>query len=120
MINEDFLLPLIIAWMVSGWLYMTKRDCELAYDHVPLFDTTIYTSLMTISPTAIIIALIMNIFDVGFLSTLCYVGILLVIQFLNFGIFYPAIYRRLFGYSGIGALIPVLLIIPVLIWLYLV
>ena len=66
-----------------------------------------------------IISLIINIFQVGFLSTLCYIGILILTQILNINILYR-IYRAIFGYSGIGAIIPMISIIPLIIWLFVV
>lgn len=117
MINEDFLFPLLLSWIVVGWMFMTKQDCEKAYNHVPFFDAVLFTSLQSVAILAILISLILNLFNVGFFSTLCYIGILIVTQILNINILYK-LYRVIFGYSGIGALLPAILILPLLIWLY--
>ena len=119
LINVSYLTPLIISWIVSGWIHMVKKDSESTYDFVPLHDTPLYGLFTGIPILAIAVSLIINIFLVGFLSTCCYIGILFVTQLANINLIYY-FYRAIFGRDGIGTLIPLVAIIPLLIYLFVV
>lgn len=116
MININYLVLLILSWIVSGWILMVKKDSELSYDHIPLHYTSLYKLFSGFPILVIAVSLIINIFLVGFLSTLCYVGILIVTQLLNINVVYY-LYRARFGRDGLGTLIPLITIIPLLIFL---
>lgn len=116
MININYLVLLILSWIVSGWILMVKKDSELSYDHIPLHYTPLYKLFSGFPILVIAVSLIINIFLVGFLSTLCYVGILIVTQLLNINVVYY-LYRARFGRDGLGTLIPLITIIPLLIFL---
>lgn len=119
LINVNYLIPLILSWMVSGWIHMVKKDSESTYDSVPIHDTPLYGLFTGIPILVISVSLIINIFMVGFLSTCCYIAILIVTQLVNINLIYY-IYRALFGRDGIGTLIPLILIIPLLVYLFVV
>lgn len=119
LINTSYLMPLVFSWIVSGWIYMVKKDSESTYDNVPLHDTPLYGMFTGLPIIAIAVSLIINIFMVGFLSTLCYIGILFVTQLLNINLIYY-IYRAIFGRDGFGSLIPLIAIIPLLVYLFVV
>ena len=119
LINVDYLIPLILSWIVSGWIFMVKKDSESTYDNVPLHDTLFYGMFTSIPIMAIVVSLIINIFMAGFLSTICYIGILLVTQLLNINLIYY-LYRAIFGRDGIGTLIPLIAIVPLLVYLFVV
>ena len=119
LLNVSYLIPLILSWIVSGWIHMVKRDSESTYDYVPIHDTFLYTLMGGVPIIVIVVSLIINIFKVGFLSTCCYIGILIVTQLVNINWIYY-IYRTIFGRDGIGTLIPLIAIIPLLIYLYIV
>ncbi len=119
LINNDYLIALSISWIVGGWMHQVKANASAAYDYVEVYDTPLYVILSLAPFLSTIISLIINIFQVGFLSTLCYIGILILTQILNINILYR-IYRVIFGYSGIGAIIPMISIIPLIIWVFVV
>ena len=119
LINNDYLTALSICWIVGGWIHQVKAVCNAAYDHVHLYNTPLYTIFTSVPYLAIVVSLVINIFLVGFLSTLCYIGILIAVQLININILLR-IYLVTFGYSGIGAIIPMIGIIPSLIWLFVV
>jgi len=119
LINVDYLIPLILSWIISGWIFMVKKDSESTYDYVPLHDTPLYGMFTSIPITAIVVSLIINIFMVGFVSTICYIGILFVTQLININLIYY-LYRAIFGRDGIGTLIPLIAIVPLLVYLFVV
>lgn len=116
-INSEYLTPLLLSWIVCGWIHMVKNSSEQNYDDVAIYDTILYRSFMGFPPLVIAISLVINIFMVGFISTLCYLGILIITQLINTNLLYR-IYRFIFGYEGIGLLIPMIGIIPLLIYLF--
>jgi hypothetical protein len=119
LINTNYLIALISVWIVSGWLHMLKRDAESNYDFIMIMQTPLYGFLLSMPFIVIIISLIINWVNVGFLSTCCYAGILFLTQLLNVNLLYY-IYRSLFGRTGIGLLIPLIAILPLFIYLFVV
>ena len=117
LINNDYLIALSISWIVVGWIHQVKAVCNAAFDSVPLYDTPLYAIFTSVPFLAIITSLVINIFIAGFLSTLCYIGILIVVQLININILFR-IYLAIFGYSGIGAVVPMISIIPLIIWVF--
>jgi hypothetical protein len=118
-INISYLIPLVLSWIVSGWILMVKKDSESTYDYVPIHDTPLYGLFSGLPVLAIIISLIINIFLVGFISTCCYIGIIIVTQLININLLYY-LYRAIMGRDGFGTLVPLIAIIPLLIYLYIV
>lgn len=118
-LNMSYVIPLVLLWIVSGWSFMVKRDCDAAFDYVTIHHTFLYGLISIIPTLSIIVSFIINIFEVGFVSTLCYIGIVMVTQFININCIY-LIYRKVFGCDGIGTLIPLIAIIPLTIYLFVV
>ena len=98
---------------------MLKRDAEANFDFIAIMNTSLYGFLSGLPFIVIIISLIINWGNVGFLSTCCYAGILFLTQLLNVNLLYY-IYRSLFGRTGIGLLIPLIAILPLFIYLFVV
>ena len=119
MININYLIPLLLSWIVAGWIHMVKKDAESHYDYIPIHDSPLYVILSIVPMIAIDVSIIINIFLVGFLSTLCYIGIIIVTQLLNINLIYP-LYSRICGRDGVGTLFPLISIIPLLIYLYII
>lgn len=119
LINVDYLIALTSVWTVSGWLHMLKRDAESNYDYIMIMQTPLYGFLLSTPFVVVIISLIINWVNVGFLSTCSYVGILFLTQLLNVNFLYY-IYRSCFGRTGIGLLIPLITILPLFICLFVV
>lgn len=119
LINVRYLIFLILSWIVSGWILMVKKDSESTYDFVPLHDTLLYQFFCFVPMLAIVVSLIINIFKVGLFSTLCYIGIVIGVQILNINLIYY-IYRYLFGRDGLGTLTPLILIIPIIVYMYII
>ncbi len=117
LICTEYLIALSVSWIVGGWIYQVKAASNAAYDSIHLYTTPLYAIFTSIPFLAIIVSLVINIFQAGFLSTLCYIGILSAVQFININILFR-IYLMIFGYSGIGAIVPMIGIIPSLIWLF--
>lgn len=118
-IKTQYLILLVISWIVAGWIYMVKADSESTYDYIPLHDTLLYRFFMVVPILAIIVSLVINTFKVGFISSLCYIGILVLVQIININIIYK-IYRYIFGRGGFGTLIPLIAIIPLIIYLFII
>lgn len=108
---------MLLTWMVSGWIIMVKKDSESTYDYVPLHDTVLYSLFSSIPVIAVVVSLVINVFRVGFLSTLCYIGGIIVTQLININIIYY-IYRAIFGRDRLGTLIPLVAIIPLIIFMF--
>lgn len=116
-INVNYLILMLLTWMVSGWIIMVKKDSESTYDYVPLHDTVLYSLFSSIPVIAVVVSLVINVFRVGFLSTLCYIGGIIVTQLININIIYY-IYRAIFGRDRLGTLIPLVAIIPLIIFMF--
>ena len=119
LINVDYLVPLLTSWIVSGWILMVKSDSDSTLDYVPLHHTQLYELFTSLPLLGIFISLVINIFMVSFISTVCYIGMIVITQLININILYY-LYRRLFGRDGIGTVLPMALIIPLLIYLFIV
>lgn len=119
LVNTEYLIALSVSWIVGGWIHQVKAACNAAFDNVLLYDTPLYTIFTSVPFLATTTSLVINIFLAGFLSTLCYIGILIAVQLVNINILFR-IYLRIFGYSGVGAVVPMIGIIPSLIWLFVV
>lgn len=117
LINTNYLIALISVWVVSGWLHMLKRDAESNYDYIAIMGTTLYGLLSGLPFVVVVVSLIINWVNVGFLSTCCYVGILFLTQLLNVNFLYY-IYRSWFGRAGLGILIPLASILPLFVYLF--
>ena len=119
LINNDYLIALSISWIVGGWIHQVKAASNATYDFISLYDTPLYAIFTSVPFLATITSLVINIFLAGFLSTLCYIGILIAVQLVNINILFR-IYLMIFGYSGVGAVVPMIGVIPSLIWLFVV
>lgn len=119
MINTEYLIALLISWVISGWIHMVQKDTQNNYDFVLIQNTYLYSVLKIIPLLMIIISLVINVFMEGFLSTFIYVGIIILVQLANVNILYY-VYRSIFGRDGLGTLIPMLGIIPALIYMFVV
>ena len=115
--DSNYLEALLMIHIVAGWLVMVKYDCEQNSEFVALHDMPLYTFLFIIPMVAMIVSLIINVFQVGFISSICYVIVLGIAQIINRNILYY-LYRLLFGRTGLGTLIPVLAIVPLIIYLF--
>jgi hypothetical protein len=117
MINTEYLIALLVSWLVSGWIHMVQKDTQNNYDFVLIQNTYLYSILKILPLLMIIISLVINMFMEGFISTLIYVGIIILVQLANINILYY-VYRSIFGRDGLGTLIPMLGIIPALIYMF--
>ena len=117
LINTNYLIALISVWIVSGWLHMLKRDAEANLDFIAIMNTSLYGFLSGLPFIVLIISLIINWVNAGFLSTCCYFGILFLTQLLNVNFLYY-VYRSWFGRTGIGILIPLVSILPLHVYLF--
>ena len=117
MINTEYLIALLVSWLVSGWIHMVQKDTQNNYDFVLIQNTYLYSILKILPLLMIIISLVINMFMEGFISTLIYVGIIILVQLANINILYY-VYRSIFGRDGFGTLIPMLGIIPALIYMF--
>jgi hypothetical protein len=117
MINTEYLIALLVSWLVSGWIHMVQKDTQNNYDFVLIQNTYLYSIFKILPLLVIIISLVINMFMEGFISTLIYVGIIILVQLANINILYY-VYRSIFGRDGLGTLIPMLGIIPALIYMF--
>ena len=118
-VNISYVIPLILLWIVFGWINMVKAESEKFGGTVLLHYTFLYQFFTVIPVIAVLVSLIINISEVGWASTFCYVGILTLVQFINATFIHP-IYNLIFGYDGVGTLIPVIAILPLIIYLFVV
>ena len=118
MIEETYLIALLIQVVGCGWAISAKAYCENNRDPVVFFDTMLYGVFTSIIPIlALMVSLIINWVNVSFLSTLCYLGIVVGAGFVN-GLLVAPTLNRIFGYSGIGALLPFIASIASTVYLF--
>lgn len=117
MIDSSYLTALICVIISGGWMIKSKAICAQNYDSVGIYDTPIHTFFVIASLICLFISLIINWANVSFLSTLCYIGITIGVGFLN-GLVVSPILIRIFGYSGIGAILPIIASIASIIWMF--
>lgn len=117
MINTTYLTAIIILIICGGWAISAKAYSRNNGDYIPIFETPLYSITTAITFLVFIISLILNWINIGFLSTLCYIGICIGCGFVN-GLVISPILNRLFGYSGIGAILPIIACIASSIYLF--
>lgn len=115
-IEMNYLILLLLSWIVAGWIFMVKRDFEATRNYIPTHDSLLDSLYTSIPICAILISLIINIFKVSFLSTCCYVAIIFVTQLLNINL----IYRLFVNILGIVilTLLSMVAIFPLLIYMF--
>lgn len=117
MFNIDFVIPFICLCLSFSWTACTKMACKRNYDDVVILDSPVwsYTQLLTI--LSIVIAIIIVLVKVGFLASLCYLGIALGCVFI--GQFTTSVILvAIFGYQFLGAILPLLSCIGTAIWMF--
>lgn len=108
-INIQYLIPLLLSWIFTGWLYKLDHESKkYILGRAYIMDSSFYIILKIILAIAIIISLILNGFLVDWMSALCYFGVLLVVQLINVNIIYY-IHEYLFGTDYFGVAIPIVL-----------
>lgn len=106
--DGNYLWILIVTWISFGWIHMNEVSCNSNYDFVELFSTPFYIILKIFSIIVILVSLIILWIQTGFLSVLEAIGILGGVQIINRSILHK-IYVMIFGYAGIGVIIPIVL-----------
>ena len=108
-INIQYLIPLLLSWIFTGWLYKLDHESQkYILGRAYVMDTTFYKVFKIILAIAIIISLILNVFLVDWMSSLCYFVVLLVVQLINVNIIYY-IHEYLFGTDYFGVAIPLVI-----------
>ena len=107
MIHIDYMVALCLVWLFGGWIHMVKAESDLEYDYIPLHHTLFYMIMSVVPLLMVAISLLINWTRVGFLSTCCYIGLLIITQLLNINLLY-GFYRTFFRRDGIGTLLPLL------------
>lgn len=108
-ISDGGYVWLLIATCIAyGWVLLNVSKAESNYDFIALFNTSLYKWLVISSVVVLGLSLIILAFQISFLTML--LGIIIVVgtHLLNVLIIHP-LYIRLFGYEGIGALLPIIL-----------
>lgn len=117
MIEKTYLIALLIQAVCCGWAIYAKSVSSKC-DFVEFYDTALYGIFTSIIPLlASFVSFIINWVNVGFLSTLCYLGIVVGFGYVNGKLFAPTLVR-IFGYSGIGALLPFIASIASTVYLF--
>lgn len=106
--DGNYLWILIVTWISFGWIHMNEVSCNSNCDFIGLFSTPFYIILKILSIIVILVSLIILWIQTGFLSVLEAIGILGGVQIINRSILHK-IYVMIFGYAGIGAIIPIVL-----------
>ena len=117
MIDTSYLIALIFVIISGGWMIKSKAVCAQNYDSVGIYDTPVHTFFVAASLICLLISLIINWANVSFLSTLCYVGITIGVGLIN-GLIVSPLLIKIFGYSGIGAILPIIASIASIIWMF--
>lgn len=115
--NANYFCLLLITSVVAGWILHVKISANENDDFIYIHETSLYGCLENIPLLLILLSIIINNFVADVLSSFIYIVSLVVIGKINSFIIYP-IYRVIFGYSGIGTLIPMIAVIPLLVFLY--
>ena len=94
-----------------------KTACERNYDYIEIYDTGLWHFIQLATILCLLIAIIIIIFKVGFLSALCYLGIGIGTIFIGqFTV--TLILVSIFGYQYLGAIMPALSAIASAIWMF--
>ncbi|MBO7572523.1 MAG: hypothetical protein J6T48_10285 [Bacteroidales bacterium] len=117
MIESKYLIAVICFTICAGWPISAKTICEKNYDYVGIYETRLFAMFPTISIIAFLVSLIINWVNVGFLSSLCYLGISVGVGLVNGFIISPLLVM-IFRYEGLGAIIPILANIASIVWLF--
>lgn len=118
-IDYSYLIALFLLLIGGGWAGRTKALCDANHDYVGLLDSPIYTVVNALAFISLIISLIINWVNNSFLSSIIYLGIIILFTFLNGRIICPLL-NRMFGYSGLGALLPFIACIASIIYLFII
>jgi hypothetical protein len=112
----DFLIPFICLCVTFSWASCAKGLCEKNYDSVLFYDTPIWKLSQMGMILSIIIGIIIAGINSGFLIALAYLGIAIGTVIVNQ---LTLIYLRMwiFGYQGLGAVMPIIAWIASFIWL---
>ena len=117
-INIQYLIPLLLAWVFTGWLFKLDYDTSKnRFCRAYIMDSLFYQALKVILAVAIIVSIVINGFLVGWTSTLCYVGILVIVQLINVNLLYY-LHKSIFGTDYWGVTIPLILAPLSVIYLY--
>lgn len=117
MIDGTLCAAFICTTISAGWAIKAKATCEQNYDFVGLYQTWFYNLITPIMLISQLVALIINWVNASFLSSLAYFGIIVGTGFIN-GYLIAPILVKVFGFEGIGALLPVICCIASLIFLF--
>lgn len=118
MIEEAYLIALLIQVVGCGWAISVKAYNEINCDFVFFFDTKLYSIFALVIPIfALIVSFIINWINVSFLSTLCYLGIVVGAGVVD-GLLVAPLLNIVFGYSGIGAFLPFIASIASTVYLF--
>lgn len=112
-INIQYLIALLVTWMLTGWLVLLEKDNESGgtfgiYHNVGIMDSCFWQLLKVVPVIALIISLVLNGIMIDWIQTLAYAGILIVAIFVNWIIY--GVYTTVFGTDGIAVFIPVVLV----------
>lgn len=105
-INIQYIIPLILSWIFTGWLFKLDHDTsQNRYCRAYVMDSFFFQGLKIVLAIAIIVSLVINGFLVDWGATLCYIGVLIVVQLININILYY-IHKSIFGTDYFGVALP--------------
>lgn len=117
MLEPAFLIPFIWLCLSFSWSVCAKTACERNHDFVLFYDSPLWSMVQFLTILSILVAIIIVIVKVSFLSALCYLGIAIGCIFL--GQFTTSIILvGIFSYSGLGSVLPLLSCIGTAIWMF--
>lgn len=115
--NPDFLIPFILLCISLSWLNSAKSASEGEFDSVYFFQTGFFYILMLLLALCILAGIIIAWVNAGFLIALAYFGIAIG-SFLVSSATVNIILIAIFGYSGLGAIAPLLASIASAIYMF--
>lgn len=116
-INSSLCIAFVCFTICTGWLIGAKGIYTRNFDFIPLYETLFFKLLPPVMLLVILIALIINWVNYGFLSSLCYLGIISGTGVIN-GLIITPILVKIFGYDGFGAIIPIIACIAAAVFLF--
>lgn len=115
--NISFLIPYICLSLCFQWAAVAKVVAKQSYDYIPFYETPLCDIINIVLFICLLIGDIIVWINAGFLIGLAYIGVYLVLTFVNQYVISP-ILIGLFGYSGIGAILPYIGGVASAIWMF--
>ena len=115
--NISFLIPFICLCLCIQWAAVAKLVAKQRCDDIPFYETPLCDIINIVLFVCLLIGDIIVWINAGFLICLAYIGVCVALAFISQFALAP-ILLSLFGYSGIGAILPYIGGVASAIWMF--